>query len=148
MTGDWWSQPGDLGTLQYKYSGGIETSVQLPRGQFFAQADVDFGSSVTVSVAPHATPVLSAGQTQQFIATVQNTSNQIVTWSLNTSVGTISNSGLYTPPSNIISGQTVTVMATSNADPGKFDTVAVAFLIATGPPPTPDSDTGAVADRA
>ncbi len=40
MIGDWWTIPGDLGTLQYKYNGGNEVYEQLPRGEFFAVANV------------------------------------------------------------------------------------------------------------
>jgi hypothetical protein len=42
MIGDWWTMPEDLGTLRYRYSGGVESYVQLPRGEFFAVADVSF----------------------------------------------------------------------------------------------------------
>jgi hypothetical protein len=41
--GDWWTIPGDLGTLRYNYNGGAETYDPLPRGEFFAVADVDRG---------------------------------------------------------------------------------------------------------
>jgi hypothetical protein len=41
MIGDWWTLPGDLGTLRYTYNNGVETYRQLPRGEFFAFADVD-----------------------------------------------------------------------------------------------------------
>ena len=43
MIGDWWTLPGDLGTLRYRYSNGVETYEQLPRGEFFAFADVVAG---------------------------------------------------------------------------------------------------------
>ena len=34
--GDWWTNPGDLGTLRYNWYRGKETYKQLPRGEFFA----------------------------------------------------------------------------------------------------------------
>jgi hypothetical protein len=37
--GDWWTIPGDLGTLRYSWNHGNETYEQLPRGEFFAAAD-------------------------------------------------------------------------------------------------------------
>ena len=40
MIGDWWTIPGDLGTLRYDWNGGDEIYEQLPRGQFFAVANV------------------------------------------------------------------------------------------------------------
>jgi hypothetical protein len=41
MIGDWWTIPGDLGTLRYKWNGGNEIYEQLDRGEFFAVAEVD-----------------------------------------------------------------------------------------------------------
>jgi len=38
--GDWWTIPGDLGTLRYASKRGNEIYEQLPRGQFFAVANV------------------------------------------------------------------------------------------------------------
>jgi hypothetical protein len=65
---------------------------------------------------------MAVGTTKQFTATVQNTTNTAVTWSVdstaggNPSVGTISASGLYTSPSQ---PGTHTVTATSVADTTK-----------------------------
>lgn len=39
--GDWWTIPGDLGTLRYSWNRGNETYKQLPRGEFFAVAELD-----------------------------------------------------------------------------------------------------------
>ncbi len=38
--GDWWTIAGDLGTLRYDWNRGNETYQQLPRGEFFAVANV------------------------------------------------------------------------------------------------------------
>ena len=46
MIGDWWTIPGDLGTLRYRYNNGVETYEQLPRGEFFVVAEVDSGEDV------------------------------------------------------------------------------------------------------
>jgi len=71
---------------------------------------------VTVSVTP-ATATLYGGQAQQFTATVTNTSNTAVTWTISPAgTGTISSSGLYTAPATISTQQTVTVTATSQAN--------------------------------
>ena len=91
-------------------------------------ADSTKSASATVTVAP--TPVISvslnpasislnASQTQQFTATVSNTSNTAVAWTISPSVGTISAAGMYTAPSSITTQQTVTVTATSSADSSK-----------------------------
>jgi RHS repeat-associated protein len=71
---------------------------------------------VTVSVTP-ATATLYGAQTQQFTATVTNTSNTAVTWTINPAgTGAINSSGLYTAPATISTQQTVTVTATSQAN--------------------------------
>src|SRR6516165_679939 len=53
----------------------------------------------------------------QLTALVNGASNTSVTWSMSPSVGTLSASGLYTPPTNISSPTTITVTATSVANP-------------------------------
>jgi len=40
MIGDWWTIPGDLGSLRYSWNGGHEKYEELKRGEFFAVADV------------------------------------------------------------------------------------------------------------
>ena len=72
-------------------------------------------SGINVSVTPAAVTLVAA-QTQQFSASVSGASNTAVTWSISPAAGSISSSGLYTAPSSISSGQTVTVTATSSAD--------------------------------
>ena len=87
---------------------------------------VNAGSStVSVAVTP-ATASMGAGQTAQFSATVNGTSNQQVTWSLSPSgTGSISASGLYSSPASISSQQIVTVTATSVADPTQSASAAI-----------------------
>jgi hypothetical protein len=72
----------------------------------------------TVAVSPRAAS-LTSQQTQQYSATISGVSSNAVTWAVdgvtggNASVGTISASGLYTPPST--SGRHA-IKATSNSD--------------------------------
>src|SRR5437016_1828186 len=72
---------------------------------------------VIVTISPTSATVAARG-TQQFTATVQNTSNMAVTWQVNgvtggnATGGTISSSGLYTAPA---SPHTVTVTAGTQA---------------------------------
>jgi hypothetical protein len=40
LIGDWWTNPGDLGSQRYQYKDGKESYFQLPRGEFFAVAEV------------------------------------------------------------------------------------------------------------
>jgi hypothetical protein len=78
---------------------------------------------VTITVAP-GTATLGQGQTQTFVATVGNTSNTAVTWSVN-GPGTIDSTGKYTAPSSIVSSATATVTATSAADTTKTASATV-----------------------
>jgi hypothetical protein len=74
-------------------------------------------AGVYVSITP-STVALSQGGTRQFSATVQGTSNQGVTWSIDESGGgSITTSGLYTAPSK---EGTFHVRATSKADTGQY----------------------------
>ncbi len=86
--------------------------------------------AITVAVAP-ATATAQAGASQQFTATVQNTSNTSVTWTLtqggtacSPGCGTLNsataNPATYTAPANPPAGSlTVTITATSVADTSK-----------------------------
>jgi hypothetical protein len=91
--------------------------------------NVSITSGIDVSVSP-TTASLSANQSQQFTATVTNTSNTAVTWSLSPTVGSISSTGLYTAPASIGSQQTVTVTATSVAD----STKSASAIVTLSPP--------------
>ena len=76
---------------------------------------------VTVTISPTKATV-RVKRTKQFTATVKNTSNTAVTWAVNgiaggnSTVGTISASGLYTAPRAVPSPSVVTVTAVSAAD--------------------------------
>ena len=79
---------------------------------------------ISVSVSPTGA-TCQVGHSQQFTATVSNTSNTAVTWLVNGTVGgnstlgTISSTGLYTAPSSVPSPAGVTVTAQSVADTSK-----------------------------
>jgi hypothetical protein len=89
--------------------------------------------AISVTVMP-ATASVREGNTQQFAATVTGTSNTTVKWSVNgvaggsAAVGTIISSGLYTAPASPPSPNTVTIQATSSADPSAAGTASVADL--------------------
>ena len=79
-----------------------------------------------VTIALGSSPAsLTVGSTYQFNATVSNTTNTAVTWAVSgvnggdTTVGTISATGLYTAPSLVPSPATVSITATSQADETK-----------------------------
>ena len=83
-----------------------------------ASANVSLAPPVSVALTPSSV-ALTPSRTQAFTATVSNTSNISVTWSLNPAVGTISPTGLYTAPATVPSPSTVTITATSMSDPAK-----------------------------
>jgi len=85
---------------------------------------------ITVSVTVSSTTVLLGNQLT-FTATVQNTTNTAVTWSVNgttggtATLGTITASGVYTAPADLPSLASVQVTATSQADSTKSSTVTI-----------------------
>lgn len=98
--------------------GGDGDSVQLP---------------ISVSVSPSSATVQAAA-TQQFTASVQNTTNTAVTWQVNaitggdSIVGTISTNGLYTAPLSPPETGIVTVTAVSQADSTKSGSANVTIV--------------------
>jgi hypothetical protein len=85
---------------------------------------------VSVSISPVGAKLRLKG-TEQFTATVANTTNKAVTWYVNNlpggnaSLGTISASGLYKAPINASLPLNVIVKAVSNADTSKSASAAV-----------------------
>ena len=88
------------------------------------------GGAVTVAISP-TSATLRIRRTQQFTATVHNAPNLNVTWKVNgitggnSSLGTISASGLYTSPGSVPSGGKVTVSAVSVSDTTKSASATV-----------------------
>jgi hypothetical protein len=109
----------------------VATSVADPARS--ASAVVTVALPVAVSISPTSAQV-TAGKQTQFTATVLNTSNTAVSWSLTgggcsgAACGTISTSGLYTAPSAVPSPSQVFVTATSQADPTKSSTATVTVI--------------------
>ncbi|HYA61935.1 MAG TPA: DUF1800 family protein, partial [Candidatus Sulfotelmatobacter sp.] len=90
-------------------------------------------SNITVTVSPK-TATLGSGNIQQFQATVTGTTDMSVVWSVNgvnygnDTVGNIDGDGNYTAPNNIQGLSSVTVTATSVANPAKSDSATVTLL--------------------
>jgi hypothetical protein len=84
---------------------------------------------VSVTISPTSTTV-RVRQTQQFMASVQGSSNTAVAWKVNGLVGgngtagTISATGLYKAPNTVPSPATVIVSATAAADQTKTATAS------------------------
>ena len=101
-----------------------------------ASATVSLMPPVAVTVTPASATLTDGDQQQQFTASVINTSNLSATWTISpVGAGTIDVTGLYTAPSTIPARQTVTVTATSQADPTKSASGMVTLTPPTLPPP-------------
>ena len=89
---------------------------------------------VRVSISPSQATV-TAGANQVFFASVTGTANHAVTWKVNGAVGgdatsgTIDVAGLYTAPSTIPNPATVTVAASSQADPTKSGSASITIAV-------------------
>lgn len=113
-------------------------SVSMELTSVFAASAANDSSTltaVTVTVSPKIAAVAGVTQTQQFTATVIGTANKSVTWSVggmvggNSQVGTISASGLYTPPAT---AGVYKVTATSVANPNAAGSTSVAVSALSG----------------
>jgi Putative Ig domain len=97
------------------------TSVADSTKKATASVSLSAAPSITVSVSPSSVS-MPPGDTQQFIAAVQGTTNTAVSWS--STAGTISSSGLFTAPT-VWSTTTITITATSAADSTKEASASV-----------------------
>jgi uncharacterized protein (TIGR03437 family) len=83
-------------------------------------------AAITISISPTSVS-LTDGQSQQFVATVTNSTNTAVTWSISPQLGSMTSAGSYTAPSPINASASITVTATSVADPTKSATASIAL---------------------
>jgi len=117
------------------------TSVDDPTRSGSASVTITPAPPVGVTVNPTSASVPASGGTQTFTATVTNTSNTGVTWSVNgmvggdTTVGTISAFGVYTAPMAVPASPMVTVTATSVRDTTRSASAQVT-ITAPGTQPT------------
>ena len=93
-------------------------------GSSISSAAFNVNTAVNISITP-LNATLSPPQSQMFTATVTGTSNTNVSWKLSPAVGTISATGLYTAPALLSSPETITVSATSSADPTKVASATI-----------------------
>src|SRR6185369_7061992 len=122
------------GTVSISAGGGSNTSISLS-GTGVASQTTPPPPSVSISVSP-TQAALQVGKAQQFTSSVSGSTNTSVTWSVNgvtggnSTVGTISTTGLYAAPGAVPSGSSVNVKATSAADPTKSASAAVSIVAA------------------
>jgi hypothetical protein len=109
-------------------------SLANPAASGTATVYVGAGSPVVVTVSPSSATVVVT-RTQQFSAQVTGTNNTAVTWGVSgigcggASCGTVSQSGLYTAPSTQPAPSSVTVRATSQADPTRSGSATVMIAV-------------------
>jgi uncharacterized protein (DUF1800 family) len=90
-------------------------------------------SGISVTVTP-GTATLRAGDPQTFVATVNGTTDQTVSWAVNgtpggyDTVGTIDTNGNYFSPDNLTNPNTITITAISAADSTKSGKATVTLL--------------------
>ncbi len=98
-------------------------------------------TTVAVAVSP-ATATVNTAATQQFTATISNSTNTAVTWEVNglaggnQTVGFISSSGLYTAPQTVPTPASVTITAISQANTSIAGTATVTITASTTPSAT------------
>ena len=126
----WSSVPAGIGTLSSSGNFTAPTTIAAPQTVTVtatsqsdptksASAVVTLFPPVTITLTPSVTTVYP-GDPQPFLASVGNAVNTGVTWTLNPAgAGSISAAGLYTAPATISDQQSITVTATSQADPTK-----------------------------
>jgi hypothetical protein len=152
-----WSMPPNTpGTLTagglYTAPASIDTeqtitiiATTLGNGSATYSATVTLMPPVSVSVTP-SNATLTDNQTQQFSASVVNTSHAAVSWTIiPAGTGTISAAGLYTAPTNITGQETVTIMATSQAVPALSASASIMLsptAVAITPPSTQCGSSG------
>ncbi|MGH9774806.1 MAG: hypothetical protein ACRD50_07645 [Candidatus Acidiferrales bacterium] len=96
---------------------------------------VTVDSGIRVQVTPP-NPIMATGDTVQFAATVNGTQNTSVNWSVNniaggnSTIGTISATGLFTAPST---AESVTITATSGSDTSKSGSTQAAVVVGANP---------------
>jgi RHS repeat-associated protein len=129
-----WSRSPAVGSIDgsglYSAPTSLISSPQTVTITATSAADGVTAGTATVTVMPVAvsvTPALSTmnpSRTNQMTATVGYTTNPAVTWSMVSGPGAINAYGVYTSPITVASNQTVTVRATSVADPSKTATAS------------------------
>lgn len=152
-----------LNTYVSMTSGGHKTTVQAwdNSGQVYKQSFsiTVSGTSPTPTPTPTPTPgvtvavsptsaTVQTGKSQQFSATVTGSSTTTVEWEVNgvrggtTTSGFISSSGLYTAPSSVPSGGSVSVTAVTDANSAVSATAKVSITAASSGPALYVSPTG------
>jgi serine protease len=131
-------------------AGRQDTAVVSVRPTSAAWASASAGTNPCLIVMVTVTPSLvsvTAGAGQTFLATVANSTNTAVAWSVNgisggdDTVGTISAAGLYTAPASVAAAFNVLIAAAWADDSTRFGTAQVTVNPPPPPPPPPAPQT-------
>jgi hypothetical protein len=120
-------------SVQFSATGGVTYLIEISTQGGNAAQDGGLASlvvtngtgPVAVTISPSAATVSPGGGPFQFAVEVDNTQNTAVRWSVSPPIGIISLTGVYTPPASLAAATTVTVTATSFADPTQSSSAAV-----------------------
>ena len=107
-------------------------------GVYTVVATMTGSPDVTLSIAPASANVTAGGNAAAFTANVANATNNAVRWSISPPIGSISPTGVYTPPATVSTPTPVTVTATTFTAPRKQATATVNLTpppAASGPAP-------------
>ncbi|MGH9453568.1 MAG: Ig-like domain-containing protein, partial [Terriglobia bacterium] len=113
------------------------TATSVADSSASASSSVKITSPTSISISP-GQATLATGAIQQFSATVTGASNTAVSWSVNgvaggnSSVGTVSSTGLYTSPAAVPSPNPVTVTVTSVATPSQSASATITIATSGG----------------
>jgi hypothetical protein len=135
----WTISPAGAGTVNSSGTYTAPATITVPQtvtitATSIANLNQSASATISLSVAPPVlavtvnpvTTTLYGGQTQQFSATVTNSSNSAVTWSLNPAgAGTVDSTGFYTAPASVTAQQSVTITATSLANPSQSGSATI-----------------------
>jgi hypothetical protein len=104
----------------------------------FLLAPVSIASAQSITITPPGVPMVVVGGSIQFAAQVSGLSSSAVIWSVanqgagNSTVGTITSSGLYTAPAAPPAQNPVEIVATSAAN-SKTSAISFVYLLTNGP---------------
>ncbi len=128
------------GLRRKAYVLGISLSLLALMGGCHSAGTATTTTPATVAIALGTAPAsLTVGQTYQFSATVTNSTNTGVTWAVggvtggNSTLGTISRTGLYTAPRTVPTPATFPITVTSNSDVSKSASLNVTVTTTGGP---------------
>jgi len=85
-------------------------------------------TGVTVGVPKNALYIQAGTGAQQLVAWVNGSSNMAVNWTMSPTVGTLTGSGIYTPPSNVSINTAALVTVTTNANKNVSATFTLVIL--------------------